>query len=228
MFKAHLKLILMADDVVVAETDDADIWRIAFQAIHGDGSSMGLERTREAELAEWVPENERVAIRSLARDIGVDVRDLLSACHPRSVPPYIFLSRHHWEAFKRNTPERGRTAVSNAVLALTLLSLWAEKINTERITLRDGMAVLRAISARDEHARRAAENCPWLQFSVGRVVLNPDRLSKAIAVAYAFCTMQEPKWEDDIPDRSGDESESAGGPATPSPSAALDSPDPRP
>jgi len=220
VLKAQLRLILMADDVVVAETDDAEIWRIAFQAIHGGQGSASFDHAQDAALAEWVPENERVAIRSLARDIGVDVRDLLSACHPRSVPPYIFLSRRHWEAFKRNTPERGRTAVSNSVLALTLLALWAEKINIDRITLRDGMAVLRAISARDEHARRAAENCPWLQFS-GRIEINPDRVSKAIAIAHAFCTMQEPKWEDDIPNRSANE------PATPSPSVAHDSPDPQ-
>jgi hypothetical protein len=196
VLKARLKLILMADDVIVAETDDAEVWRIAFQALHGDRAAAGLDRREEAELAEWVPENERVAIRSLARDIAVDVSDLLSACHPRSVPPYIFLSRRHWEAFKRNTPERGRTAVSNAVLALTLLTLWAEKINIDRITLRDGMAVLRAISARDEHARRAAENCPWLQFSLSRVSLNPDRTSSAVAIAHAFCMMQEPQWQD--------------------------------
>lgn len=194
--KARLKLILKADDVTVAESEDPQIWKAAFEAIQTGLEGIGLRRPDE-ELSEWVPEEERVAIRSFAAELGIAVKDVLAACHPRTMPPYLFLNRHHWEAFKRQTPERGRNAVSNAVLAMTLLLLWAEKINIDRIALRDGMAVLRAISAVDEHASRAIENCTWLQRSAGRVVINPDEISKAIAVARAFCLQQAPEWPDD-------------------------------
>jgi len=197
--RAQLKLILMADEVVIAETDDPQVWQAAFQAIQGDAST--LSRKDEPEI-EWVPEEERVAIRAFAKEIRVEVADLMSACHPRPIPPYIFLSKHHWEAFKRNTPERGRNAVSNAVLALTLLLLWAEKARIERITVRDGYAVLRAISARDEHASRAIENCPWLQTGMGRVQINPEYISKATAVGRAFCLKQAP-----VTDETDEESE---------------------
>jgi len=71
--------------------------------------------------------------------------------------------------------------------------LWAEKAHIEKITVRDGYAVLRAISARDEHASRAIENCSWLQTGGGGVHLNPGAISEAIAVARAFCTKQVPE-----------------------------------
>ena len=72
--------------------------------------------------------------------------------------------------------------------------LWGEKINLERVALRDGMAVLKTISARDEHASRAIENCSWLQKTMGKIVLNPEKISRAIAVAEAFCTQSAPDW----------------------------------
>ncbi len=198
VIKARLTLILKADDVTVAESDDPEIWQAAFEAIQAGLGGSPLRRSEE-ELAEWVPEEERVAIRSLATELGIAVKDILASCHPRTMPPYLFLNRRYWEAFKRQTPERGRHSVSNAVLAMTLLLLWAEKINLDRVALRDGMAVLRAISAGDEHASRAVDNCSWLQRSAGRIVINPDEISKAITVARAFCLQQTPEWPDEKP-----------------------------
>jgi len=198
VIKARLMLILKADDVTVAESDDPEIWQAAFEAIQAGLVGSTLKKQDE-DLVEWVPEDERVAIRSFAAELGVDVTDVLSSCHPRTMHPYLFLNRRHWEAFKRQTPERGRNSVSNAVLAITLLLLWAEKINIDRVSLRDGMSVLRAISASDEHASRAVENCSWLQRSAGRVVINPEEISKAIAVARAFCLRQSPEWPEDKP-----------------------------
>lgn len=188
--KARLMLVLTADNVVVAESDDPKIWQAAFQAIQGANIDhvLGTKPMDQKEDIDWVPEEERSAILALASDLAVEPQVLLSACHPRMIAPYIFLNKRYWEAFKHQTAERGRTAVSNAVLALTLLLLWGEKINLERVALRDGMSVLKAISARDEHASRAVENCPWLQKTMGKIVLNPDHISRAIAVAQAFCT----------------------------------------
>ena len=194
--KAQLKLILQADDVVIAESDDPRIWQAAFQAIQGADVEEVLGRNGPATDSgiHWIPEEERSAILSLAGDLDVDPQDLLSACHPRMIAPYIFLNKHYWEAFKHQTAERGRTAISNAVLALTLLLLWGEKIHLDRISLRDGMAVLRTIMARDDHASRAVENCSWLQKTSGRIVLNPEKISRAVAIARAFCTRTAPEW----------------------------------
>lgn len=197
--KARLRLTLTADDVVVAESDDTRIWQAAFQAIQGANVEQVLgtgESDQDAGI-DWVPEEERAAILALANDLGIELPGLLSACHPRMIAPYIFPNKHHWEAFKHQTAERGRTAVSNAVLAITLLLLWGEKIHLERVALRDGMAVLRTIAARDDHASRAVENCPWLQKTSGRIVLNPEKISRAIAVARAFCTQTAPEWSEE-------------------------------
>lgn len=198
VIKAQLKLILTADDVVIAESDDAKIWQAALQAIQGADIEQVLGNSESAldKGVDWVPNEERAAILSLASDLGIEPQDLLSACHPRLIAPYIFPNKHYWEAFKQQTAQRGRNSVSNAVLALTLLLLWGEKIHLERVALRDGMAVLRTIVARDDHASRAVENCPWLQKTSGRIVLNPEKISRAVAVARAFCTQTAPDWEE--------------------------------
>lgn len=194
--KAHLKMILTADEVVIAETEDPRLWQAALHWIQGGGSDPRLERcpVESGAAVDWAPEQERAAIRSLADDLGLAPADLLSACHPRMIPPYIFLNRRYWEAFKRQTAARGRTAISNVVLAATLLLLWSDKIHLDRITLRDGMAVLRTIAARDDHASRALGNCPWLQRSMGRITLRPEGMPRALAVARAFCTQTVPDW----------------------------------
>ena len=196
VIKARLKLVLTADNVVVAESDDPTIWQAAFQAIQGANVEqvLGMKPANPEEGIDWVPGEERSAILSLANDFDIEPQQLLSACHPRMIAPYIFLNKRYWEAFKHQTAERGRTAVSNAVLAITLLLLWGEKINLERVALRDGMAILKTISARDEHASRALDNCPWLQKTMGKIVLNPEKISRAIAVAQAFCTQSAPDW----------------------------------
>lgn len=199
VIKAKLKLILTADNVVIAESDDTEIWQAALQAIQGAAVEqvLGGEKEIPDKGIDWVPEEERAAILSLASDLAIEPQDLLSACHPRLIAPYIFPNKHYWEAFKQQTAQRGRNSVSNAVLALTLLLLWGEKIHLERVALRDGMAVLRTIVARDDHASRAVENCPWLQKSSGRIVLNPEKISRAIAIARAFCTRTAPEWAEE-------------------------------
>jgi len=196
VIKAQLKLILTANHVVIAESNDPMIWQAALQAIQGANVDqvLGTPGSVEDKGIDWVPEEERAAILALANDLGIQLQDLLSACHPRMIPPYIFPNKHYWEAFKHQTAERGRTAISNAVLALTLLLLWGEKIHLKRVSLRDGVAVLRTIAARDDHASRAVENCPWLQKTSGRILLNPEKISSAIAVARAFCTRTAPEW----------------------------------
>jgi len=196
VIKAQLKLILTADNVVIAESDDAKIWQAALQAIQGAAVEqvLGGDNTAQEKGIDWVPDEERAAILSLASDLDIEPQDLLSACHPRLIAPYIFPNKHYWEAFKHQTAQRGRNSVSNAVLALTLLLLWGEKIHLERVALRDGMAVLRTIVARDDHASRAVENCPWLQKTSGRIVLNPEKISRAVAIARAFCTRTAPEW----------------------------------
>lgn len=201
VIKARLKIVLTADNVVVAESEDPEIWQAAFQAIQGAGLRGVLGETAPQDDVPWVPDEERSAIYAMANELGIEAKDLLTACHPRMIAPYIFLNKHHWEAFRQQTAERGRTAVSNAVLALTLLLLWAEKINLERVTVRDGLAVLRVISSRDEHASRAVDNCPWLVKSSGSVRLRPEMISRAIMVARAFCTKTAPEWgQEDQPE----------------------------
>jgi hypothetical protein len=193
---ARLRIVLMADDVVVAESDDSDIWLAALGAIRGVNTDS-VPSLRKSDLDEWVPEEDRALIRAFAKDLDIPVQDVLTACHPRAIPPYIFPSKVHWELFKRSTAERGRSAVSNIVLALTLVLLWGEKIHLQPVSLYDANAILQTISVRDEHPARAVKNCPWLVFDpkTQRVHLNANQITRAIAVARAFCLKQAPQWD---------------------------------
>jgi hypothetical protein len=94
-------------------------------------------------------------------------------------------------------PERGRSAVSNMVLALTLVLLWGEKIHLQPVSLYDANAILQTISVRDEHPARAVKNCPWLVLDpkTQRIHLNANQITRAIAVARAFCLKQAPQWD---------------------------------
>jgi len=195
--KAKLRLILMADDLVVAESDDPIVWQAVLRALSSASGSEEVDVAHLAVTRDWEAEKVRLAAAALAEELQVDLPTLQAACAPKAIAPYIFLDRHHWEAFKKQTPERGRNAVSNIVLALTLLLLWAEKSGIERITIRDGGAVLKTIGARDEHPGRAVENCPWIRRWMNRLLLVPEETSKALAVARAYCTRTPPDWAED-------------------------------
>ena len=94
VIKARLRLVLTADNVVVAESDDPTIWQAAFQAIQGANVEqvLGTKSISNDERIDWVPEEERSAILSLASDLGIEPQILLSACHPRMIAPHIFLN----------------------------------------------------------------------------------------------------------------------------------------
>jgi hypothetical protein len=197
--KANLRMILMADDVVVAESDDPQLWQAAFRAMTtgaGVGELDPVGATHLAGARDWLGEEEQLALSAFAEELGVEPAVVRAACSPRAIAPYVFPDKLHWEAFKKCTPERGRTAVSNIVLALTLLLLWAEKIRVERVTMRDGTAILRTIGARDEHPGRAVENCAWIERRMNRLVINPEEVSKAIAVARGYCLKRAPEWDE--------------------------------
>jgi len=190
--RARLRIILMADEVVVAESEDPRLWHATLRAVSdegGEGERHTFSGPRDGER-----EAERLAVAAFAEELGVDPEAVQAACAPKAIAPYVFLDRHHFESFKRLTPERGRNAVSNIVLALTLLLLWADKMRLARVAVRDGTAVLRTIGARDDHPGRAVDNCPWIRRSMNRLVLVPEEISKAIAVARAYCTKTSPDW----------------------------------
>lgn len=200
VLKAALKVQLLANDVVVAESDSASLWHSVLQAMDRDEPLKNSDARRERaggvarEPLAHRPAGDGISL--LARDLGVDSAVVEAACGPTASAPYIHLDRHHWEALRKNTGERGPKAVAPAVLAATLLALWWKHAGQEGApTISDLTPVLNTISLPAYNVKRSLDNCRWLQLRGKSIALNPSRTSWAITVARAYCMQEEPNLE---------------------------------
>jgi hypothetical protein len=195
--KARLKVQLLADDVIVAESDSSILWQSVLQAMDGDPPLKPLDvpppleapLESPADMGSQRPGSD--AIGNLARDLKIDRALVEGACGPTLDVPYIHLDRHHWESLKKNTAERGPTAIPGVILAATLLVLWwrsAGKTGTPSIG--DITPVLHTLHLSAFNLKRSVENCRWLQLRGASIALNPSRFSSAVAVARAYCLQQ--------------------------------------
>jgi len=189
--KASLKVQLFADKVMVAESEDEDLWRRVLAAIQGAGT-LNVGGDEDDEEVETPRRRAGKGVGGLAKDLGVSADALEGACEPSSEAPYIHLDPKCWEAFKKNTPQRGAKAVSAIQLAGTLLCLWFTHGRLDgRPTQAQAKEVLDGVGVTDKNPSRAVKNCTWLQSRGGGIQINPAELSNAQAVAKAFVTKQK-------------------------------------
>jgi hypothetical protein len=120
----------------------------------------------------------------LAKDLGVTVEELEAAAGPRIEPPFIHLDAKYWESLL-SKPGYGRVAAP--VLAATLLLLWNRHAKLGDIDSRMCAKVLSDIGITQKNPNRAFANSPWLQLRGDRLQLNPTSISKAEALAAAYC-----------------------------------------
>ncbi|MGA7748710.1 MAG: hypothetical protein WCA63_01050 [Gallionella sp.] len=196
--KAKLTIILKANDTVVAEIDDSNLWQQVLSAVNS-GKQLNVDSTPDShQSANQKGGIDRLGVTSsdlsrFADELGVSQAVVKGACGPTTGSPFIHLDKHHWEALKKSTPERGAKAVGSVVLAATLLVLWKEKAELGVTTMKEVTSVLDTIGVPAQNASRSIDNCEWLQLRSGSIVLNPAQTSKAIAVAKAYC-MKESPW----------------------------------
>ncbi len=204
--KANLRIVLLANDVTVAETDDAALWQHTLAAITGapgapsqtlaPPTSIFTGRTsRPNEYRSPEPHsnghgNGAGPLEQFAEELRLDPVTVQGACDPTTEPPYMHLDVRAWQEFKRNTPARGNTSIPPIVLAATLLVLWFKNTRSGSVTVSQAQAVLNTIDTRDKNPARALRNCGWLQTREDVIKLNPARFDPAIAVARAFCSHQ--------------------------------------
>jgi hypothetical protein len=199
--KASLKVQLMADDVLVAESDDPDLWKKILSAIHtGEAEAISpvVRVQPEGKNNDSQPGVSNIssldsAILNFANDIGVSVEDVMGACNPSFDPPYIFLDDYSWEELKKNTPPRGPKAVPQIALAASLLNLWFKHSKVSvRPTINQCQEVLATIHLPvDKNVNRSIKNTRWLQKREKELVINPSMRSKAVNLARAYCLRQE-------------------------------------
>lgn len=195
---AKLKIQLLANDVLVAESEDAALWQKVLAKMQGQRGISDPEEDGDLE-SETPAVRRRVrpsagsgGVSGLAAELGIEEDLVVGACEPSSEAPYIHLDSHCWEALKQNTPPRGAKAVSAINLAGTLLCLWFRHAKIDgRPTQAQAKAVLATIGVQEANPTRALTNCEWLQSrGGGSIQINPARMSRAIAVARAFCSQQ--------------------------------------
>lgn len=199
--KAKLKIVLLAEEVEVAESEDPVLWRRVLTTIQGGAAPIGGradeedgdEGDAEEEEASEVRPPAKGAVGKFAAALGVTTTALIGACEPTTEAPYLVLDAKAWEAFKKNTPPRGPNAVAALQLAGTLLCFWFKYSGVGvRPTQAQAAAVLEGIGVVDKNPSRAIKNCPWLQSRPDGIQINPAEMSKAERVAKAFVMKTPP------------------------------------
>jgi hypothetical protein len=218
--KATLRLVLQANDVVVAESTDPALWSQTLAWITGGEKqtpqALSLASAPEPALApapatapetpDVVERNPRttepiatdtagvdwpgVALEAFATELQLPPPVVKAACDPSTTPPYLHLDVHAWETFKRNTGARGSHAIPQIVLGSALLLLWFRQSGQHTVTVDQAQAVLKTIGLRDKNVGRGLKNCNWLQVRDNTIRLNPTKFSTALALARAFCSHQ--------------------------------------
>lgn len=208
--KAAMSVVLKAGSVTVAEVNDPILWNEVFSAINSGSSSIARLATAATHLPQGngllasdpltpaITPNTPVSepIQKFARELDVNLDVLVGACDPTTSEPYLRLDLHHWEAMRRDLPQRGPKALPPIVVASTILCLWARQAGLGPVSQAQAQSVLALINLRDPNPGRGLRGSDWLQSRQGgQIVLNPSKISKAICVANAFCKQEWNAWK---------------------------------
>ncbi len=206
--RARLTVVLKAEEVVVAESADADLWQRVLFAIN-TGESFESELVRGVNSAVTPPLRDELGqppittgrqtadspIDNLARKLGVTPEQVEGACAPSISDPFMHLDMHAWSAVKSQLPERGAKALSPIAVAGTLLALWFKEASIGTATQSHAHKVLATISLQDKNPTRGIRSATWLQSRPGgQIVLNPAAIQKAILLARCFCVQDWKAW----------------------------------
>jgi hypothetical protein len=193
--KAQLSIQLFADAVLVAESDDHELWRRVFAAIQTGKAVVadndGSDRSTPSPKRILDPDRPTAAF---AAELGVSEEELIGACGPTAQPPFVHLDQRYWEALRAKTGSRGIDAIAPVALAATLLAMWFKHGQIEGPpTVQQCQVTLETIGLRDQNAARSLRNAEWLQTRNGSVLINPAQWSQAVRIARAYCLKKSPR-----------------------------------
>jgi len=192
--KAKLCVILKADEVEVASSEDSDLWQNVLLAITGV-KPMTPRAEQSAPPAAPTPGMPPAAtdgtspLSKMAAAIGVEVRLLEGACSPSTEAPFMTLDAHRYEAMKKALPARGEKSISNIQLAGTLLGLWFYYAGLGNVTQSQAQMILDPLGKRDPNPGRGIANAHWIQTRAGgQFAINPAEITVATTIAQCFCS----------------------------------------
>ena len=190
--KATLKIILQADDTIVAESEDAKLWQNVLIAINQNNNNSVIQEPQiEGDPEVSLLNKERDPVENFATYIGVETKKVQSGMSPVIKEPYIYLDKHHWESIKKNLPERGTKAIPDVVIVATLLLVWKEHLKLGDTTSKEVVKILSDFGITAKNPKRSYENCAWIQIRNGNLIINPAQISKAKLVTKAYCEMSD-------------------------------------
>jgi hypothetical protein len=200
--KAKLTVTLKADEVLVAEIEDAALWQSVLNAIHSGKTAISLGNAvqeKAGALAARTNGGTRAVsnepLDRLAEEVGLDPAVVEGACAPTTTAPYMQLNKHNWEALRKQLPPRGPLALSPIVLSSTLLALWFSTAELGNPTQGQVLAVLKGIGVADHNPSRGIRRATWLiPRGGGQVQLNAGEVSTAVRIAKAFCSKDWEEW----------------------------------
>ncbi len=200
-FKARLTVVLKADDVVVAESENSVLWQQVLSAINGGAMETPSPSpppisTAATNLIPVVTSNKSgMALQQFATKVGASLDAVVGACDPKTSEPLLHLDMHAWSAVKQQLPERGSRALSPIAVAGTLLVVWCKEAGLATPTQSQAQKVLATIDLNDKNPSRGIRSSPWLQARHGgQIVLNPAQIQKALLLVKCFCTQDWKAW----------------------------------
>lgn len=207
--KAKLSVILKANDVIVAEVEDGQLWQQILTAINAGTSDIGVARAHGAAGIDMgaasgvTTSNPNLTsaggdgpVGRLSQQLGLSSDIVEGACSPSSDSPYMHLDSHCWENMKRQLPDRGSNAIAPIVAVGTLLALWFRSAGLGNPTQAQAQAVLETIGLRDKNPGRGIARASWLQSRPGgQIQLNPAQISRATTLAKSFCSGEWADWK---------------------------------
>jgi hypothetical protein len=191
-----LKVILLAKGVEVATSAEPAIWLATMSLITGQAPAKPAAVSPKAVLSangNDAPGDASETLARFAADLQLDPQELEFAAGPSLEPPFIHLDHKYWQALRSNMPARGPQALAPVALAATLLLLWNRHAKFGEVTTRMCAQVLGTIDVQDKNPSRSVKSCDWLQLRGKSVKLNAALISRAEAVARAYCTRSAPE-----------------------------------
>jgi len=199
--KAALSVVLKADELMIAESQDPILWQNVLISINAGKSMIDASPSVQFKTSSSPgvngAEDPTEPTDQLAVQLGIDAILVKGACSPALTTPYMHLDAHCWEAMKKAVPSRGTSAFAPIVVPATLLGLWFQKTGLGNPTQAQALEVLRTVNVNDKNPSRAIQNTQWLQRrSGGQIVVNPAEISQAVKLAKCFCTKQWSEWKE--------------------------------
>ena len=201
--KASLIVSLRANDVVVAEIEDAGLWQRVLSAMGNvdrlDSSKstpqpwLDAKSSHEPSLIDDITDVTS-PLERLANQLSIDRSQVEEASAPRTETPSMDLNSHCWEML---VSQRPGVSIPRIVVPATLLALWFRQAGLGNPTQAQAQALVKAMGIEDHNPSRGIRNSSWLQARPGgQVVINPAEISKAIKLGTCFCSKDWHSWND--------------------------------